>query len=304
MSLTAKQLEIRRTGITSSDLRALTGKDSYGRGPHDVFLDKMNAKAANDWTLEKELGAEIEPIVLRHLAADLGLRIVTRLPDDMTVRHPKIAHHVATPDAWLSTQGGTVWHAPVALAEVKVVGFHMRFDWGETGQGEIPEGTRIQATWEAHCSGIPLVHVGALLGTELRRYAIPLEPDLEGELCEVADRFWTDHVLTKKPPKVDGSPASEAIVRALYPKSRPMTKAADKRAEMFAGRYFTAERDVERATFELEKARQALMVLAGDAEKVKGDGWAFTYKTRKAFHVGPKAGYDVEEKRLFKMLPR
>lgn len=301
MSLSAKQIATRRTGITSTDLRALCGKDSYGRGPADVWLDKMNMAPANDSPeLFKRIGTHFEPIVLRLLAGELGLRVMPRKRDEMTVRHPKHPTHVCTPDAWLSLEG-TNTHKAIALAEAKVVGFHDRFDWGETAAEEIPEGTRIQAAWESHCARIPLVHVGALLGTELRKYAIASDPDLEAALVEIADRFWRDHVLTKKPPKIDGSKASERAVRALYPRSKKLTKKADDKAERFAARFFAAEKKEREASVELEMARQALMVLCGSAERMRGDGWALSYATRKAYDVGPSKGYHVEAKRLFKM---
>jgi predicted phage-related endonuclease len=297
MSLTADQIAIRKTGITASDIRALAGVDPYGRGPHAVWLDKMglvgdqsNTKAVRAPTEAQSLGDELEPIVVRRLAEKVGLhplRLEGRF--DRTVRHPDHATHIATPDAWLAQ---SAMHDAEALGEAKVVGFWNRLGWGDPGSDEIPEWCVLQTTWQAYVTRLPLVHVGALIGTELRTFKIPVDVELVGECVEIADRFWTDHVLTKKPPPIDGSEDSEKVLRAIFPKSRALTKKADAKAEDWAFRYFAADKQRKLFEAEQEKARQALMLLTGTCERMTGDGWRLLWKSHDGWHVDAKS-YDV-----------
>jgi predicted phage-related endonuclease len=303
MSLTEAQLAKRRTGVTATDLCALLGVDAYGRTAHDVFLDKMGLPSKFEETEAMDLGNALEPLIIPRLAAKVGLCAQRRDPESLTIAHPKHPTHIATPDAFLASHAFT---DPEAIGQVKVVGFQQARRWGDHPRDPVPDGVLVQCSWELHVSGMTLDWVGALLGTEVRVYPIRLEDvaDLIGEAIPVADRFWRDHVVTRKPPKLDGSAGSERMIRALYPTSDPgSVKKADERAEAFAARCFRARKVIAEAKEEEAKARQALLALAGSCETMRGDGWRLRCKTVDGYTVKARA-YEVPAGRRFDLRPR
>ncbi|HTQ48755.1 MAG TPA: YqaJ viral recombinase family protein [Polyangiaceae bacterium] len=303
MSHTKKQLEKRRTGITATDLVALVGASPYGRTAHDVWRSKVLADEAT--VVESEamsLGNELEPIVLRRLAARRNLHVLPVDPETLTMRHPKVAHHLATPDALL---GPTRLHAPEAIAQVKVVGLRAAHEWADDTDGDgaelVPEHVLVQCAWEMYVSHHPVEHVGALIGTEVRAYRLELTPpvaQLVEVLVDAADRFWRDHVLANKPPAVDGSDGSARMLRGLFPRSSALVKRASDEVELLAAAYFDARAGVEEAERHLETQKQLLITACGEAGGIVGEGWRLKYELRAGYEVTPKP-YKVEPRRAF-----
>jgi len=272
--LTAAQRAIRRSGITASDVRALVGEDPYGRTAHDVYVSKVHEEEPLAESEAMALGNELEPIILRRLARKIGLYLLRRDPDTLTVRHRVHVTHVATPDAFLAM---TAVHGVEALGEVKAVGLHNAHDWGPSGE-ELPDWVTIQATWQAYVADVPLVHVGALIGTDVRVYRVVPDPELVAVLVEAADRHWTDHVVPRLPPPVDGSEGARRMLRARWPRERLDVLRAGAPAEALARRYFEASRSKASAEAAAELARQQLMELVGEHAGIVGDGWRLNLK--------------------------
>lgn len=286
--LTERQISIRRTGITATDIRVLVGLDPHGRTPHDVWSSKCLGVDDYRSTEATELGDELEPIVIRRLAAKRGLRILPRPQDEMTIRHPDHAHHVATPDAFFDQP---------SIGQVKVVGMHNVHLWGvDDDAGQIPDYVLVQVGWEMHVSGSDIEHVGALTGTEVRTYTIDRAKDgiddLVGSLAEEADRFWTDHVLTKTPPPIDGSAGAKRMLAARWPRQRTGMVKAGPDAEQAARAYFEAKAACEAAETSKELAAQRLKEMTRDFEGLDGDGWRLLLKWREpTSYTVDKEGY-------------
>lgn len=302
MSLTEKQLAVRRSGVTATDVVVLAGLSPYGRTAHDVWSDKLGIAAPFVESEAMSLGTELEPIVLRRLATKVGLHIVPVDPESLTMRHPQVAHHLATPDALLAP---TRVHDPVAIAQVKVVGIRAANDWAddEGGSDGIPEHVLAQCAWEMYVSGHVVEHVGALVGTEVRPYRLELTPDLAHlveALGEVADRFWTDHVVARKPPAVDGSEGSGRMLRGLFPRSSGATVRATPEVEQLAREYFEHKGELEKHEQALETVKQLLITACGEASELAGDGWRLKYTLREGYEVTPKP-YLVPAGRRFDM---
>jgi predicted phage-related endonuclease len=295
VSLTASQQAIRKSGVTAGDMRALCGKDPYGRTAHDVFLHKCGLEPEIDLETEAmRLGHQLEPLIVRETAKKSETKIVRVKRSALTIRHKKFRHHVATPDAWVAAE-----ESEVALIEAKLVGYFSRFDWGKEAD-EIPDGFRIQVGWQMHVADVSRTYLGALMGSEIRVYPIDRDLDLEGSLVEICDRFHRDHVLTRKPPKVDGSPGSERMLRALYPQSSGLTLKASATANAWAFRFFEAERLLKNHEADREKAKQALMALCGNAGRMVGDGWTLNYPHHNSYPVARRS-YVVKPGRRFKL---
>jgi predicted phage-related endonuclease len=305
MSLSAAQLKMRRAGVTATDVVVLaSGSDHYGRTIHDVWREKVLGYTAIAETEAMSLGNELEPLVIRRCAEKRGLRLVG---PGKTIRHATVPHYLATPDAFARVDH-TRGAAP-ALIQAKVVGYHASRAWGEdaTGVDSLPEPVFVQVAWECFVSQRRIEYVGALLGTEVRTYLIDAEvagvDELVLGLRELVDRFWTDHVLAKRPPEVDGSEGAKRMLRAMWPRPTRPALVAPPAAETWASRYFRAKEIATKAEAAKDLAAQKLEEILGPHEGMTGDGWrlrmpwvdasqvpAYTRKAHRRFDCRPLKG--------------
>jgi predicted phage-related endonuclease len=305
VSLTRAQLAFRRTGITATDVVVLAGLPYHGRTVHDVWREKVLGDTKLAETEAMSLGNELEPIVLRRAAAKRDLVIVPVAASKMTRAHPTKPTHLATPDAFVARRR----RAPAeAILQGKVVGFDAARAWGPANDNDdgIPEEVLVQCAWELHVTGLPVDHVGALVGTEVRTYEVradaPAIVELIGELEELADAFMRDHVTPRKPPELDGSDGAERMLRALFPKPRGIRRKAGPKTEALAAKYFAAKTALAANERELAELEQHMMLLCSDGEAIVGDGWRLEFKWREPYEVRAKA-YTVKGHRHFDMRP-
>jgi hypothetical protein len=307
MGLTEKQLAIRRTGVTATDVVVLAGLPYYGRTVHDVWRSKVLGDEVLEETEAMSLGNELEPMIVRRLAAKRGLVVVPRASDAMTVVHATKPTHIATPDAFLARPALPVGvHSATtsieALGQAKLIGAEAMRKWGPSEDVEqIPDPVLVQVAWELHVTGLPVDYVGALVGAEVRTYAVRLEDveDLVGELEDVAERFMRDHVVTKKPPPVDGTAGAERMLRALHPEPTGPRRRAGPQTEAAARAYFSARAAELDARKAIARAKQELMSFCGGAAGIVGDGWRLKANMRAGYEVGPKSAYVVAPRRRF-----
>jgi len=285
MSLTNEQIATRRTGLTATDMCVLAaGSDWHGRTVHDVWRAKVLGQDDYAETEAMAIGSELEPMVIRRTAQR---RDLVTIPG-ATVRHPDHPTYIATPDA---LSFGRREGSPSSLIQAKVVGYFAARSWGEDGTGveSIPEVVFVQCAWELFVTGRPVEYVGALLGTEVRTYMIDRERDGVDELVvglrDIGDRFWRDHVVTKRPPDVDGSEGAKRMLRAIWPRPTAPKLAAPATIEPWVGRYFKAKKILETAEAARDLAQQKIVEACGPHEGMTGDGWRLNYKYRDAVVV-------------------
>lgn len=279
--LTEGQLAVRRSGVTATDVRVLVLGADFGRTPHDVWLDKRGLSAPWSGNESTSLGDELEPIIIRRTAERVGLHVLPRDPGSLTLRHPTKPRHIATPDALL---GETRLSDPTAGTQVKLVGVMPSREWGPVADGAeaIPEPVFVQVAWELHVTALPVIYVGALVGTQLQVYPVTQDDvaDLVPVLEEEADRFLVDHVDRGVPPEVDGSAGARRMLRAVYPRNLGNLVLAGADAEGLAREYFDAKRVRDEADKRVELAGQQLSAIAGNADGLTGDGWRLLLRWR------------------------
>lgn len=274
--LTKDQLALRKTGITATDAVVLAGLSPYrDASPLRVYAEKVGAEVEPLTGERLELGHDLEPIILKRLAARRDLVLV---PGE-TARSRLHATHLATPDGLHKPNGELR-----AVAEAKAVGLHNAGMWGEEGE-EIPDHVLAQVTWQMHCLQVDQGYVGALIGTEIRTYLVAIDHDLVGALVEVADRFWTDHVKKRVPPKPDGTDGATSGIAMLFPRHRAALIKSTPALDALAQRYLALRAqgvDVERRLGAIE---QEMKLIIGDAEGVDGGDWRCVWKAQDAVEV-------------------
>jgi predicted phage-related endonuclease len=311
VSLTPEQMFLRRQGLTASDIVALSGTVPFKRkkSVFDVYMDKVHPDKVKptEITEAMELGHEAEPLIVARVAKKLKLAVTY---PQTTVRHAKIEWAMATPDAKVVDSAecaGRVMTAPahdvvhdVGLIEAKLVGLYVADCWGDTDDIENgpPDFVYTQCCWQMFVTVMPFCIVGAMIGTEIRTYRIGFDAsasEYAEALVEIGAKFRTDHVLTGRPPPVDGSEASREMLAALFRKSNGVYLKADEDAEEAARLYFDAKRRMKTAEQDADNAKTVLMAKTTNADGIVGDGFRFTWKERKGYHVD---AYDVPSQRV------
>jgi hypothetical protein len=143
-----------------------------------------------------------------------------------------------------------------------------------------------------------VAYVGALIGTDFKPYRVDYNEDLSQALLEAGAKFWTDHVLPKKPPAVDGSEGAARMVRALLPAPKGQILKANEATNALAQNYFEMAHLVNGYEQRLEEARELLMLACGEAAGIDGNGWRLRWGMREGHEV---KAYKVATRRQFDM---
>lgn len=255
------------TYIGGSDVAAVLGCNPY-ESPLDVWARKTG-RLTKIATLQMRLGSAFERPVCEAYSADY--RVTLAYPG--TLSDPRVAHRAATPDA---IENGML------DVQVKLVGETAR-DWGDPvyGAESVPEYVVLQVQYEMHhlreVLGVaaPAARVLQVHGTQLQRYTVPRDDELIGAMLEAVDRFWRDHIVADRMPRV--SATDDEILRRLHPRAvaplAPITRRAVELAlehERINGE--VREREREKAVIDNE-----LRALIGDGSGFEGDGIKVTW---------------------------
>lgn len=207
--LTAEQQKTRSTGIGGSETPAIVGLDPYNSAL-DIWERKTGARNDDGGdTHHTERGNFLEPGLRAWASSRLG---VTFEASD-TLRHPEHQRLVATPDGvW--REGGRV----MEVLELKSPGPRTLHEWGE-GNDEAPLRYVIQVAQEMAVTGARRGRIGALIDGDLRIYTIHRDHELEQQLIDKVNDFWSRYVETNTPPPVDGSSSAREWLARRYPNS-------------------------------------------------------------------------------------
>ena len=232
MTLSARQLETRRTRVGASEIAALippmadgTVVDHHGRGPFDIFAAKMGVKRPQ--SPEMRWGQIVESAILEMHCEGQGL---TLLPNPGTLVHPRYPWICATPDAIARDQQGKR-----RLIEAKNSGRFMAHLWGAEGTGQVPIGyaAQVQVTLstllELNMIDSPEADICASIGgMPPTPFLIDFRPAVFERMAELARVFVEQHLLTGTPPEQGWErEAAEAYLRIKYPTSRePLLEAS------------------------------------------------------------------------------
>lgn len=267
MSLTDEQKRLRAEAFGASEAPTLVGVGpgsltELWRSRMDPTFDAMAGDDVNDLA---ELGTEYEDPVCRIYAR----RTATYLARVTTLRHPTKPLAIATPDRARFTSeaaiGATVEGKIVTLdglegadrlVEAKTTGNRYRKEYGPQGSGVVPEEKALQCIWQMGVTGLRVVDLPVLFmgewGRRIEIFTVTWNEELFEWMYTAAERFWRDHVVTKKPPPPDGSDEYDEMQAALYPYDRKPLLVADAEDERLM-LDFAKFREVERRAEKLKK---------------------------------------------------
>lgn len=225
--LTREQLAQRRQGITATDVAKILGVHPYA-GPADVQADKLGQAPEFEDNDRARWGRELEPLLREDYGRRRGLNMLD--PDLLgTLSHSDNPRHMATPDSVAVSQQRQSEHWRYSEWpsrpywthgwEGKTHTWRLADEYGPAGTDEVPLYERFQCAWNMHVSGLDRWDLTLFMDGLPTDYTIRRDLELEGQLADVVDRFWSDHIDGRQPLPPDGSEAFNRYLIRSYPKN-------------------------------------------------------------------------------------
>ncbi len=218
----------RASGIGGSEIAAIVGLSPY-KTPFGVYCDKLGLVEPFEANERMKMGKLLEPVVKQLYENETGANVIW---SDQTIRHPKEAIVVGTPDGYVEAPDV----ADQFGFEAKTAGLDQAWRWGSE-KDAIPQEYLAQCTWYMLLTGAKRWDVGVLIGGDtFRVYPLQADEKFQAILLEAAQKFWRNHIEKRNPPAIDASPAAAAYLKRTYPHGVEDVRAAtDDERELMAG---------------------------------------------------------------------
>ena len=255
----------RRTGIGGSDAGAILGLSPWS-SPLSVWEEKRGLGSELEASEPMIWGNRLEAAIAQGWSEDHGIK-VTKGRFSRSKAHPFMVGH---PD----------YEADDRIIEVKMT-HHLDDRWGPEGSDKVPAHYFAQVQ---HYMAVREADLATLVvlegGNRLREYTIPAVPVFQQAMIEEEAAFW-ELVKVGVPPAPDGSAASAAALKVLYPVAKELTVEAPPEVEELLGQYVKAADATKR--WEQEKSRLGQLVQGwmGEASKVTSPTYKASWPTRK-----------------------
>lgn len=260
---TDEWLEMRRTGITASEMPVLTGTRP---GLWELWADKADiarrSKPSKQLQSLFDLGHAMEPLIAEQYQKQTGRRIrrVTQM-----CRHPEKDWAFASLDR-------------VVVGEERIV----EIKWAPIARWRNgpPAYVLDQVQWQMYVTGYPQTDVVVLNGGTIEIHEVPADHEYQENLYAIADWF-RDLVARKEPPPTTDASAKE-VIAALYPIDRGGDLICDPETygELMRG-LRDATREEKAAAEKRQEYENRIKLMLGDAPGVKDDFGTITWNTTK-----------------------
>lgn len=260
----AAQLEVRRRGITATDIPKLFGVQG---SPWRLYAEKTGIVPPTEGTEQMWWASRLQKeIALGY--SELYKRPIEWL--DATFEKSGEPLFMATPD---------FCHVdlPGVGGEVKTHLWGEKELWGEEGSDNVPHRVVLQTQWQMFVLGWKKVVVPTFFGgARLVCYEINADEELQGTLAEEARRFWVDHIIGGNPPPMDGSPEASEYLKKRYPNALKDVREATTGEALIGKKLLEAKRVLKEADLEVSKLKNQLIERIGFAKGIQGEGFRAT----------------------------
>lgn len=302
MSLTKKQLETRKAGISASDVAAILGLNPYRR-PINVWQDKLTPVEDREEVESQELGHFFEKHIAEYYATKYA-------PDGhwrrlymprKTLVHPRLDWVMATPDRFVFEMPETINKSDLShlkdlatageashLAEIKLVGPYAVKDWlAEVEPGatveqvdRVPTYVFCQCQWQMLVTAYERVDVPALLGgTKLRVFEIKRDQEFIDDALTICEDFRKKYILTGAEPPPDGSNKYRSYLSEKFPgQVNSELLEAPTYVEGLAIEYARVDASIKALKERKEKLAQMVKVVIGDNDGITGPWGKATWR--------------------------
>lgn len=204
-------LQIRSTGIGSSDAAAAIGLSSY-KCSLSLWLEKTGRQQPEDLSNKEAVvwGTVLEPVLAKMYAERTG-RKVRRV--NAVLQHPEHPFMLANLDREVITENGT------GVLEIKTAGFYSAQLWDDG----VPVAYQCQVLHQLAVTGHAWADVAVLIaGQEFRIYRIERDDDKIADLIQREAQFWS-WVTNNQQPDPDGSYDAQQALLSLFPTDNGQT---------------------------------------------------------------------------------
>lgn len=207
-------LEVRKSGIGSSDAAAAVGLNPYCSAL-ELWMSKTGRSAETeivdpDQASPMYWGTLLEPIVAAHYTKATGNR-VRRV--NAVLQHPR------HPWALANLDREVVGCTDVQILECKTAGINGARLWADG----VPQYVQVQVMHQLAVTGKQAADVAVLIcGQEFRVHRIERDEAMIANLLRLEEHFWR-FVETDTPPPADGSDSAGQALRQLFPRDSGQT---------------------------------------------------------------------------------
>jgi putative phage-type endonuclease len=254
-------LEVRKTGIGSSDAAA-----SVGLNPYQSQLELWLVKTGRDKNLPKvDFNDDSSPMFWGTLLENYVAAAYTKRTGYKVRKVNAVLQHSEYPWMLANLDREVTGSPDVQILECKTTGMNGQRLWKEG----VPEYIQLQVQHQLAVTGKTAADVGVLVcGNDFRVYRIDRDDKMIARLIELEKKFW-GYVESDTPPPADGSDSAATALQALYPNDTGITLDLTEDTEMSAA--FADLVAVRASLGEQEKLesslKQSIQQRMGDASK-------------------------------------
>lgn len=200
----------RRRGIGGSDIAAILGWSNWAH-PAGVYLDKTGQLDDHDAGEAARWGKLLEAAIADEFTERTGLHVAA---EQLCVAKVMPGWQRCTLDGLvLETPGPRPKHQALTDA-LGVLEIKNSAAWA---WDTIPDEYECQVQWQLGITGLTHAWLAVLHGgRRLQIHELEADPAAFEALTQVAERFWTDHVLARRPPPADSSAATTRALKDAY----------------------------------------------------------------------------------------
>jgi len=260
MTITEKQLAARNSGIGSSEIAAILGRDPW-RTAWDVWAVKTGKADPQPENEAMRLGSALERVLLNLAGESLQKRVVA--PTSTFVRGVMRANIDGMIDRF--GRGGEIVEAKTTS---------ITDGWGPSGTDEVPERVALQVQFQMLCAESPVAHIARLAGAfgfSFAMYRVERDEDTCAEIEARCEEWWDAHVVRDLPP--DAAPSLDTLSRM-----RRVPRKIDLDSSLIA-RERIARKELEDAEKQYEDAKAAVLAALGDADAGTDGNWTVRFQT-------------------------
>ncbi|WP_424766274.1 YqaJ viral recombinase family protein [Paenibacillus sp. sgz302251] len=245
-------LKVRQLGIGGSDASAVAGLNRY-RSPLSVYFDKVGEGIPVEENEYMYWGNTLEQVVADEFVKRTGLKVRRKNAILQNIEHPFMLANV---DRLL-----------IGVDEGLECKTASAYKSGEWSNDSIPWEYELQCHHYMAVTGYSAWWIAVLLGGNQFIYKrIERDENIIEQLVKIESDFWHWHVVPKRPPHPDGTPASTLAVNALYPLSSGGEIALPSEVDKWVSQRDAAVEAMEAAKQYKEEAENRLKVLMGENE--------------------------------------
>ena len=265
-------LEVRKSGIGSSDAAAAVGLNPY-KSQLELWMEKTGRATAH------EDGSSMDSPMYWGTLLEPYVAVAYMQKTDRKVRKINaVLQHPTFPFMLANIDREVVGSAEVHILECKTAGEYGSRLW----RSGVPEYVQLQVQHQLAVTGKQAADVAVLLcGQQLEIHRIERDEDVIARLTVLEARFW-HHVTTDTEPPADGSESAGKALRQLYPGGGNTLDFCEDRGLSDTFAELVALRDeLDAKEKRAEALKQTLQQAMGDASQAVFASGEVTYRRSK-----------------------